>query len=307
MNLFNVKFIAVCILCTVLSFVSAAQPGGQIKVRRADQPVVIRSVKIPASERIVVRPDAHPGSSSDGTSPSNPGTSVPDGRPAPEVSKERKGPANIPFTLTSQIYADQEFESKDIVRVFNTVYRDGNNNSGYYYILPVSYSLGWLSSTGEYEFSVAYNAATQEGGRGKTTVTAILKPGLGSNDLRLARELMKLNIKGKPEEKYGVTELISVPMSQSPDVSFTNLGQFDVEAKDISIRAPSDLTDPIYISFSTSRIDDLMGMFFNNIGLYGDVIIYPAGEGMPSSIRIPFNLKIDIGGISSRCIGVLRA
>jgi hypothetical protein len=85
-------------------------------------------------------------------------------------------------------------------------------------------------------------------------------------------------------------------MAQSPDVSFTNLGQFDVEAKDISIRAPSDLTEPIYISFSTTRIDDLMGMFFNNIGLYGDVIIYPAGEGMPSSIRIPFNLKIDDRG-----------
>ena len=129
-----------------------------------------------------------------------------------------------------------------------------------------------------------------------TTVTAILEPRLGSNELRLAAELMKLNIKAKPEEKFGVTELISVPMAQSPDVSFTNLGQFDVEAKDISIRAPSDLRDPIYISFSTARIDDLMGMFFNNIGLYGDVIIYPAGDGMPASIRIPFNLKIDDPG-----------
>jgi hypothetical protein len=107
---------------------------------------------------------------------------------------------------------------------------------------------------------------------------------------------MKLSIKGKPEEKFGITELIAVPMAQSPDVSFTNLSQFGVEAKDISIRAPSDLTDAIYISFSTSRIDDLMGMFFNNIGLYGDVIVYPAGEGMPESIRIPFNLKIDDAG-----------
>jgi hypothetical protein len=155
--------------------------------------------------------------------------------------------------------------------------------------------LSWVASTGDYEFSVGYNAATQ-GGRGLTTVTAILKPKLGSNELRFVKEVMKLNIKGKPEAKFGVTELITVPMTQSPDVSFTNLGQFGVEAKDISIRAPSDLMDPIYISFSTSRIDDLMGMFFNNIGLYGDVIIYPDGDGMPSSIRIPFNLKIDDSG-----------
>ena len=295
MNSFNIKLVAICIFCTAISVLSSAQPGSDIKVRRNDQPVIIRSVKLPPSERVVVRPDRRPGTRPGGT-PANPGTSAPEDRPAVEVDKERKGPANITFTLTNEIYADQEFESKDIVRVFNTVYRDGNNSSGYYYFLPASYSLGWLSSTGEYEFSVAYNAATEADGRGKTTVTAILEPGLGSNDLRFARELMKLNIKGKPEEKYGVTELISVPMAQSPDVSFTNLGQFDVEAKDISIRAPSDLTDPIYISFSTTRIDDLMGMFFNNIGLYGDVIIYPAGEGMPASIRIPFNLKIDDPG-----------
>ncbi len=153
--------------------------------------------------------------------------------------------------------------------------RDGNNNSGYYYFLPAAYSLSWVASTGEYEFSVAYNAATADG-RGKTTVTAILKPRLGSNELRFARDLMKLNIKGKPEEKFGVTELISVPMAQSPDVSFTNLGQFDVEAKDISIRAPSDLTDAIYISFSTSGIDNNIAVQTDVVKEHAHQIIYPA-------------------------------
>lgn len=291
------KIIMIPVLWLVLSGPTIAQP--HVKPKRTDQPVVIRSVKVPSRVLTDRGTIANPGTA---TATTTPGTTTPgttsgtaDDKPVPEVNKERKGPANITFTLTNQINADKEFESKDIVNAFNTVYRDGNNNSGYYYFLPAAYSLSWVASTGEYEFSVAYNAATADG-RGKTTVTAILKPRLGSNELRFARDLMKLNIKGKPEEKFGVTELISVPMAQSPDVSFTNLGQFDVEAKDISIRAPSDLTDAIYISFSTSRIDDLMGMFFNNIGLYGDVIIYPAGEGMPTSIRIPFNLKIDDPG-----------
>ena len=313
MKTFAIKLMMICVLWSALYARSLAQvrtsgkvtnpvtTRGRPQTTRTDQPVIIKSVKTPISDKLSTRRPIRHGSSpaTPATATDNSGTtSSPapeEEKPAVEISKERKGPANITFTLTNQIDADQEFGSQDIVNVFNTVYRDGNNNSGYYYFLPAGYSLSWLPGTGEYEFSVGYNAATGEG-RGMTTVTAILEPRLGSNELRLASELMKLNIKGKPEERFGVTELISVPMVQSPDVSFTNLGQFDVEAKDISIRAPSDLRDPIYISFSTARIDDLMGMFFNNIGLYGDVIIYPAGEGMPASIRIPFNLKIDDPG-----------
>lgn len=131
-------------------------------------------------------------------------------------------------------------------------------------------------------------------------MTAILKPRLGSNELKLVKDLLRKNLKGKPEEQYGIADLVPMPMAQAPEISFSNLGQFDVAAQDISIRAPSDLLDPIYIYFTTTRIDDLMGMFFNNIGLYGDVIVYPAGEGMPATIRIPFNLKIDDPGTFGR-------
>ena len=207
-------------------------------------------------------------------------------------TRERHGPANIPFNVNSQIDTDMDWSGENVINVFNTIYRDGNRKSGYYYYLPGSYTLGWTQGTGQYEFTATYNAAGKEG-RGQTTVTAILKPKLGGNELKIIKDLLQKNLKGKPEESYGITDLIPIPMAQAPEISFSNLSQFDVEAKDISIRAPSDLNDPIYISFTTSRIDDLMGMFFNNIGLYGDVIVYPAGEGMPASIRIPFNLKID--------------
>ena len=232
-----------------------------------------------------------------GTNPNNgqqPSTTTPN--PADEdPTKERQGPANVTFNLSNQIDADLEFSGRDLLSTFNTIYRDANIHSGYYYFLPAAYNLSWLSGTGEYEFNATYSAA-KESGRGETTVTAILKPKLGSSELKFVRDLLIKNIKGKPEEQHGVTDMIAVPMAQAPEISFSNLGQFGVESKSISIRAPSDLMDPIYISFTTNRIDDLMGMFFNNIGLYGDVIIYPAGEGMPGSIRIPFNLKIDDPG-----------
>lgn len=227
----------------------------------------------------------------------NPGNS---GQPAqPQNDKERQGPGNLTFSLSSQIDSDISLPGNGVVNVFNTIYRDNNRYSGYYYFLPSSYNLSWSESTGEYDFNATYNAAT-ESGRGETTVTAILRPRLSANELQFIRELLKKSIKGKPEEQYGVTELIAVPMSQAPDIAFSNLAQFGVEAKDISIRAPADLMDDIYISFTTSRIDDLMGMFFNNIGLYGDVIVYPDGEGMPASVKIPFNLKIDDPGTFGR-------
>jgi len=209
-----------------------------------------------------------------------------------EEDKERKGPANITFNLSGEIESDYDFSGDNILDIFNTVYRDENLASGYFYFLPASYNLSWSENSGKYDFNANYSAAG-EGGIGETTVTAILKPGLSRNELKLAKFLLEQNIKGKTEEEYGVTDLIAMPLAQTPEVEFTNLGQFDVSEGDISIRAPSDLAEPIYISFSTSRIDDLMGMFFNNIGLYGDIVIYPDGEGMPNSIRIPFNLKID--------------
>ncbi len=206
--------------------------------------------------------------------------------------RERHGPANITFNLSSEISADFEFSGPEILKVFNTVYRDDNGPSGYYYYLPASYNLNWSDKTGAYDFSVSYGSADAQG-RGQTTVTAILSPRLSRNDIQFAEELLAKNIGGKVEEQFGITDLIAMPMSRAPEIEFTNLGQFGVGEQDISIRPPSDLSDPIYVSFSTRRIDDLMGMFFNNVGLYGDVIVYPDGEGMPASIRIPFNLKID--------------
>jgi hypothetical protein len=219
-----------------------------------------------------------------------PTSSTPGGNP-----KERQGPANVTFNLAAQVDADFEFSTRDLLSTFNTIYRDANIRSGYYYFLPAAYNLSWIANTGEYEFNATYSAATASG-RGETTVTAILRPRLATNEIKFIQDLLKKNIKGKPEEAHGITDLIAVPMAQAPEISFSNLGQFGVESKSISIRAPSDLMDAIYISFTTNRIDDLMGMFFNNIGLYGDVIVYPAGEGMPGSIRIPFNLKIDDPG-----------
>ncbi len=207
------------------------------------------------------------------------------------ASKERKGPTNIPFFVDRELVHDYDF-SADILNSFDEIYRDANIHSGYYYYAPKAYVLGFSKETGEYEFNVNYNSGGS-GNSGAATVTAILRPKLNRQEAKLTKELLKQNIKGNPEQVHGVTDLIPIPIRQQPEIVFDNLNQFGITANDISIRAPSDLEAPIYLSFTTANIDDLMGMFFNNIGLYGNVILYPDGEDMKESISLPFELRID--------------
>ncbi len=208
-------------------------------------------------------------------------------------SKERLGPDNNrTYDIISQINSDFDFEEVKILSVNRTLFGDENAESAYYYYFPTEYNLAWSASTGDYDISINYGIADGSG-MGRTTVTAILKPNFSQKDWRIAKDLLRKNIRNKPEAKHGIVDLIPIPMAQPPEVDFDNLGQFGVDQNHISIRVPSDLSDPILLSFTTDRIDELMSMFFNDVGLYGDVIIYPSGNNMPSSIRIPFNLKLD--------------
>ncbi|MEM1123172.1 MAG: hypothetical protein AAGJ18_22210, partial [Bacteroidota bacterium] len=77
------------------------------------------------------------------------------------------------------------------------------------------------------------------------------------------------------------------------DIEFSGLSQFGINQENVSVSAPSKLGDPIKMTFTTESINDLTNMLFNDIGLYGKVIIHPDGEEMMDDIEIPFSLKID--------------
>lgn len=210
-----------------------------------------------------------------------------------EVNKDRLGPDNNrTYDIYTQIDSDFDFQEVKILSINRSLFGDENPQSGYYYYFPTEYNLAWSANTGDYEVSINYGVADGSN-MGRTTVTAILKPNFSRKDWGIAKKLLQNNLKNKEEGTYGITDLIPMPMAQAPEVDFDNLGQFGVDQNHISIRVPSDLSDPIYLSFTTDRIDEMMNMFFNDVGLYGDVIIYPSGSNMPSSIRIPFNLKLD--------------
>ena len=203
--------------------------------------------------------------------------------PAPQSPK---GPSNNPFYIPAMIQSDLELAGTHILNIANTIYRDENIGSGYYYFLPAYYALPWSAASGKYGLQVLY------GVDGKIRVTAELRPRFREHELALARELLQQNIQGKPEQPYGVKTLNPMKTAQDMSIEFTNLQQFGIEDKNVSIRPPTDFFDAISITFTTQNIDELMAMFFNNVGLYGDVIVSPAGEGMPERTRIPFYIKI---------------
>jgi hypothetical protein len=213
--------------------------------------------------------------------------------PMPPVDAERYGPSNIhKFDIYTELDADVEFKDMKALSINRSVYRDDNINAGYYYYLPNEFNLYWDGQTGDYGIHVNYGVAS-EGQAGRITVTAILVPDYSHVDWEVSRILLKKKLQGKPEAGIAAFDLVPMPFARPPGISFDNLYQFGVSESDIAMRVPPDLTDPILLSFTTNRIEELMNIFLNDVGLFGDIIIYPAGETMPSEIRVPFNLKID--------------
>src|SRR5688572_4624064 len=99
-----INIMMICVLSCAVFESSLAQPGRTIKVKRADEPVIIRSTRLPGA--VVKGQSGNTGTTSGnsgttsgntGTSSGNSGTTNPpaEDKPAVEINKERKGPANI--------------------------------------------------------------------------------------------------------------------------------------------------------------------------------------------------------------------
>ncbi len=249
-----------------------------------DKTVVVTEAKPNASvvlEPITIRMQTVPYTNTSGTTPAAP--------------QSPKGPSNNPFYIPAMIQSDLDLAGTHLLNIANTIYRDENIGSGYYYFLPAYYALPWSAASGKYGLQVLYGAD------GKIRITAELRPRFREQELAVARELLQKSIQGKPEQPYGVKALNPMTTAQDMSIEFTNLQQFGIEDKDVAIRPPTDFFDAISITFTTQNIDELMAMFFNNVGLYGDVIVSPAGEDMPERTRIPFYIKIQ----SPRTLGKL--
>lgn len=202
---------------------------------------------------------------------------------------EREGASNIDFNLMEKIETDYDFTDEYLFSINEQIFRDGNKSSGYYYYYPTEYSLNWIPGRGADKYDLNFNYGLD----GQVTVTAVLKPKVGSKDIKLMKELLKENIQGKPDANQSIKGFLPVPLSTRPEIEFNNLSQFGIAEDQVDIRPPATLKNEIVMSFTTTRIDDLINMLFNDVGLYGNVLVTPDGDGVQESIAIPFNLKID--------------
>lgn len=208
------------------------------------------------------------------------------------LQSEREGPKNDRFILENEVKADISEATADVLKIDDEIRRDGNIKAGYYYFLPESYELGWSENTGEYDLYITYGEATGNG-PAPVTITAVLFPKYNAKDIEIAKEILEKKLSGKSEKAYGIKEFMTMPLGGISEIEFNDLKQFGVQEDDFNALAPSQLGDPILLKFTTTDVNRLMLMFFNNIGLFGELFITPDGEHMTEKLRIPLYLKVD--------------
>jgi hypothetical protein len=208
--------------------------------------------------------------------------------PADSSDRERQGPVNKPVSLFEQIEGDYDFKNDyfDVVNIDGLVYEDANPKSGYYYYFPKEYQLSWGPITG-YDFSLNY-LSSGASGAGKVVLTLKLQPNISKEDIKLAEQLVKNAIRNKPGKTFSTLQ--SIPLGESSKISFKRLEGI-LDAGDVNITVPSNFLDPIVLILKTDRPDDLLTLLFTDIGLRGDLTIFPAGD-VPSQV-VPITIKLD--------------
>ncbi|HEX5112635.1 MAG TPA: hypothetical protein VFV79_07300, partial [Saprospiraceae bacterium] len=216
--------------------------------------------------------------------------------PPPKPTSEqlqRKGPSTAwTYEWKNLIGGSYEFQSQyPLVNLFHQIYADGNLQSGYFYYFPNAYNLEWKPSGG-YSFFIKYLASTG-GSSGEATVTAQLTPNISNKDLSMAAEMLKDIIADKADlQNVKDVYLVSAPLASPPKISINQIASFGIDPSQISVTRPSNLSEPITISWKMKNVENLMTALFENVGLSGNLFLQPAGEGMPE-ISIPFNMKLN--------------
>jgi hypothetical protein len=206
---------------------------------------------------------------------------------------ERKGPKNVnDYEWRNYIGTDYPFDAAyPLINLYNKFYGDANPQSGYFYCLPNSYNLNWSSASG-YSLYIKY-LSSNAGEKGMATVTAELTPNIFYNDRTMAEKLLKAILKKHPARPF--VDLTSPSLSEPPRVSIEGISEIGIDPKDIHVTTPSNLAEPITISWTMQSVEFLMIALFQNVGLSGNLILKPDGDDM-SEQSVPFNIKLNDPG-----------
>ncbi len=205
---------------------------------------------------------------------------------------EPEGPANRPIDIFQHIESDYAFNNDyfDVLNVASQIFEDINPQSGYYYYFPKEYQLSWSPFQGipeeGYAFNVNYLAADAMGGR-SSVVALKLKPNVSREDIHLAEQLVRNNIKNKPGRTF--RQLQSIPLAEPPRISLQGLEDI-IAPSDVEVSVPSDFLDPIVLLLKVEQPENLLLLLFNDVPLQGRLTIAPDGDVPVQEIRVEMKL-----------------
>jgi len=206
-----------------------------------------------------------------------------------EIDRGALGPGNTAISLWDEIRCDPQVDfdfshSYKITNINFDIFPDQNENSGYYYYFPTSYSLHW-DRENSYRFRILYGSK-QETEEGMVNMFMTITPKVSSGERRMVEKLVQdYTVRNnKPFEK-----LRPLPCSD-PVADLTGIltRNYDVPADKIHTTGTG-IFDPIQVSWqiNTRNADDLM-IALKEIDLRGNLLLQPQGE--LSDINIPINI-----------------
>jgi hypothetical protein len=211
-----------------------------------------------------------------------------------QVTKGAKGPGTQAFSLWDEIRSDPgvNFDFSQEYKITNVnfdIFPDKNENSGYYYYFPASYSLQW-DKENSYQLKFLYGSADATTGEGMINMFMTITPSVSVGERRMIEALVRDHAvrNGKPFEK-----LMPLPWKESPKVDFAGIltSNYDVPADKIHTMA-TDIFDPVQVSWpmTSKKADDFM-VALKSVNFQGNLQLVPEGE--LTGINIP--VKIALG------------
>ncbi len=167
---------------------------------------------------------------------------------------------------------------RDILTI--DVYNDKTDSSTFYYLpTSTSYSV-WDANTRSYNIDIQSGQGLN---KDKTYITAKVTPYIKRSDI----ELVKDRIQNQTFLKNLLP--ISIEDIQANLESIKSFGL--VEGKDYTVLAPTEIEDPVKVTFVTTTVEDILTRLFANTGLNG-ILIFTDAISHKELPKISYDLKI---------------
>jgi hypothetical protein len=193
--------------------------------------------------------------------------------------------------------AGVEVARDELLRVFESVFRDENAQSGVFYFIPRGYRLAWDKGIGGSRglgLRMNYQRLQGESADDSVRMALTLDAGVDLVQRDVARHLLDMQSRQAPTFKF--VELRAFPLATPPAVSLRNALQnaYNISGDRIGVVALTDALGQIDVSWTTDTVttQNMRLALRQGLGLGGEIQFSPVNAGGPSPV-IPIHVRID--------------